>query len=204
MYSNMYSKKIIAILVALTFVFSAAMAQDLTLVLSDVAEFKIDGDSNLRKWEADATDIKATLILTDVEELTLENFTTESFSSFDITIAVAGIDTDTGRLTSNLRNYLKGDEFPHITFSLNQIHEIEHQNEKAVIKAEGTITAAGVENTVNLTVDTYLNNNGTLRFTGTQDMLMTDFDIDPPTALLGTVRAADEIQIIFDVTLARQ
>lgn len=200
----MYSKNIIAILVALTFVFSPAIAQDLTFVLSDVAEFKIDGDSNLRKWEADATDIKATLILTDVEELTLENFTTESFSSFDITIAVAGIDTDTGRLTSNLRNYLKGDEFPHVTFRLNQIHEIEHQNEKAVIKAEGTITAAGVENTVNLTVDTYLNNNGTLRFTGTQDMLMTDFDIDPPTALLGTVRAADEIQIIFDVTLARQ
>ena len=41
-----------------------------------------------------------------------------------------------------------------------------------------------------------------IRFTGEQEMLMSDFGIDPPTAVFGTVRSADEIVIRFDVTFS--
>jgi polyisoprenoid-binding protein YceI len=199
----MHPKKIITTLIALFFIASSATAQNVTYTLSDAAEFTISGDSNLRTWEGDVTDIEATLVLTAEEGLTVESLTTESIESIDIRIAVAGIETDTGRLTTNLRNYLKGDDFPYITFSLNQIHEIDLQNEKAVITADGTITAAGVERAVTMTVDTFVNSDGSIRFTGTKDMLMTDFEIDPPTAMFGTIRADDEILITFDVLFAQ-
>lgn len=178
------------------------IAQDVTFTLTEVTEFKIAGDSNLRTWDADITDIEAELVLTGTDELSLENLTAENIESINIAIAVAGIDTDTARLTTNLRNYLKGSDFPHITFSLNDVHSIDYQTDKAVITADGTITAAGVEKAVTLSVDSYVNANGSIRFKGVKDMLMTDFEIDPPTALLGTVRADNEIQILFDVTFA--
>lgn len=199
----MFSKKIILAVAAVLFLCSQVLAQDLTYTLSDVAEFKISGDSNLRAWDGDVTDIEATLVLSGHNELSLENLTPESITSIDIRIAVAGIETDTARLTTNLRNYLKGDQFPHISYRLNQVQEIELQGDKAVITADGIITAAGVEKSVNMTVDAFINSDGSIRFTGTQDMLMTEFEIDPPTALLGTVRADNEFSVIFDVLFAK-
>jgi polyisoprenoid-binding protein YceI len=142
-------------------------------------------------------------VLTGVDNLSIESLTPEAFKSLNINIAVSGIETDTDRLTTNLRNYLKKDEHPHITFDLNEITQIEKVNGKANITANGTINAAGVENNVTLNVEAFVQNDGKIRFVGTQDLLMTSFNIDPPTALFGTVRAHDDIQIIFDVTFTR-
>ncbi|TVQ02492.1 MAG: YceI family protein [Balneolaceae bacterium] len=199
----MYSKKIITTITVLLFVFSSAVAQDVTYTLADVSEFKIDGDSNIRTWAGDINEADATLVLTGVDNLTIESLTPEAFKSLHINIAVSGIETDTDRLTTNLRNYLKKDEHPYITFNLKEITQIEKVNGKANITAKGTINAAGVENIVTMNVEASVQNDGKIRFVGTQDLLMTSFNIDPPTALFGTVRAHDEIQIIFDVTFAR-
>jgi polyisoprenoid-binding protein YceI len=199
----MYSKKIITTITVLLFVFSSAVAQDVTYTLADVSEFKIDGDSNIRTWAGDINEADATLVLTGVDNLTIESLTPEAFKSLYINIAVSGIETDTDRLTTNLRNYLKKDEHPYITFNLKEITQIEKVNGKANITAKGTINAAGVENIVTMNVEASVQNDGKIRFVGTQDLLMTSFNIDPPTALFGTVRAHDEIQIIFDVTFAR-
>jgi len=46
--------------------------------------------------------------------------------------------------------------------------------------------------------------NGEIQFTGSQELLMTDFGIDPPTAVFGTIRSKDEIRIEFDVTLSQK
>jgi len=196
-------KVIISTLLAFAFVFTTATAQDVTYNLSEVAEFRIDGDSNVRSWYGDITDANATLVFSGIENLSIDELTPEAFSSLEINIAVDGIESDSGRLTRNLQSYLKGDDYPTITFKLNEITGIEANGNQANISADGVINAAGVDHSISMNVVATLNNDGSIRFAGKHDLLMTSFDIDPPTAVMGTIRARDEIEIIFDVTFAR-
>ncbi|MCC5940190.1 MAG: YceI family protein [Balneolaceae bacterium] len=199
----MKMKVIISTLLAFAFVFTSATAQDVTYNLSEVTEFKIDGDSNVRSWYGDITDANATLVLTGIENISADGLTPDVFSSLEINIAVDGIESDSGRLTSNLQSYLKGDDYPTITFKLTEITAIDANGNEADITANGVINAAGVDHSISMNVKAVVNSDGSIRFTGKQDLLMTSFDIDPPTAVMGTIRARDEIEIIFDVTFAR-
>ena len=199
----MLNKHYLITILAFLFAFSTATAQDITYQLSEIHQFKIDGDSNVRSWDADITEADASLVLTGVDNLSIENLTEESFKSLEISIPVEGIESDSRRLTRNLQGYLRGDDFPVITFALQQINSITHENDTVQISADGIISAAGVENSVSMDVEAVLNGDGSITFSGVQRLLMTDFDIDPPTAVMGTVRSDDEIDIIYQVSFAR-
>tara|TARA_R100001143_G_scaffold52481_1_gene47634 strand:- start:16867 stop:17466 length:600 start_codon:yes stop_codon:yes gene_type:complete len=188
---------------ALIFIFSSATAQDITLTLTDVQQFKIDGDSNVRSWDADITEAEGTLIFTEVEEFSLGSLSSDSFQSMNISIPVSGIESSSGGLTRNMQKYLKGDEHPVITFNLSEITAVELDENKATITANGVINAAGVDHNVTMNVNAVVNENGSVTFSGSQDLLMTNFNIDPPTAVMGTIRARDEIVILYSVTFYR-
>ena len=43
---------------------------------------------------------------------------------------------------------------------------------------------------------------GHVRFTGQHPMLMSDFGMDPPSAMFGQLRTADEVVVHFDLVVA--
>lgn len=203
----MYFKSIFTTLIAL-FLFTGTLfaqdaenAQDKTLTIQGVPQMKIDGTSNIRDWDADVTEMDATLVLQNTEELTLETLTPESFKSMEITIPVESIESGSRGLTNNIHKYLKEKDYPNITFRLDSISDIVRENGTALITAEGVITAAGKENPATMTVTASMNPDGSFTFSGEQELLMTSFDIDPPTAIMGTVRARDEFKVIYTVTM---
>lgn len=187
----------------LFFVFSSATAQDVTLNLTDIQQFKIDGDSNVKKWDADITEAEGTLIFSAVDELALDSLSSDSFKSMTISIPVSEIESGSGGLTKNMHKYLKEDDHPIIIFNLTEVTSVELDGNNAKITANAVINAAGVNQNVTLNVDAVLNEDGSITFSGTQDLLMTSFNIDPPTAVFGTIRARDEIAILYSVTFSR-
>jgi hypothetical protein len=196
----MYYKTIFTTLLTMLFLAGSLMAQERTLTIQETPEMKIDGDANVRSWDADIEAVDGQLILQNSPELTLDNLTAESIKELRLTIKVEDITSDSRRLTRNLQDYLKGDDYPEITFTLNEVTDIEKENDSAQITAEGVINAAGQDHNVTMNVTATMNNDGSIRFRGEQDLLMTDFGIEPPTAVMGTVRARDEIKISYDVT----
>lgn len=188
---------------ALIFIFSSATAQDVTLNLTDIQQFKIDGDSNVKTWDADITEAEGTLIFSAVDELALDSLSSVSFKSMTITIPVSEIESGSGGLTKNMHKYLKEDDHPIITFNLTEVTSVELDGNSATIIADGVINAAGVDHSTTLNVDAVLNEDGTITFSGSKDLLMTSFNIDPPTAVFGTIRARDEIVILYSVTFSR-
>lgn len=195
----MYIKSFISALAAVLLLTGSLYAQDRTLTVQGTPQMKIDGDSNVRSWDADVTRMNATLVLQSMDELSLETLTPETFKSLEITIPVEGIDSGSRGLTNNIHKYLKGGDYPNITFKLDRITDIIRENGTALITAEGVINAAGKDQPVTMTVTASMNDDGSINFSGEQDLLMTSFDIDPPTAVLGTVRARDEFQVIYNV-----
>ncbi|TVR29966.1 MAG: hypothetical protein EA390_08850 [Balneolaceae bacterium] len=195
----MYLKSFITSFVTLLFLTGSLFAQDVTLNIQGAPQITIDGDSNVRSWDADVKSVSADLVLTNVENVTLENITAESFKSMIITMPVESIDSGSRSLTRNIKNYLKEDDHPNITFTLNKVTDIQRENDSAIITAEGVINAAGKDHTVTMNVNATMNPDGSINFRGEQEMLMTSFDIDPPTAVMGTVRARDEFKVIYNV-----
>jgi hypothetical protein len=195
----MYLKSILTTITAILFLSGSLIAQELTLTIQGVPQMKIDGDSNVRSWDADVKKADARLVFEGVENLSLETITPESFKSMSITIPVEEIDSGTRGLTRNIHKYLKEDDFPNITFNLNRVTNIEVTDDTALITAEGVINAAGKDQTVTMTVTASMNPDGSVNFSGEQELLMTSFDIDPPTAIMGTVRARDEFKVIYSV-----
>jgi hypothetical protein len=43
--------------------------------------------------------------------------------------------------------------------------------------------------------------NGELQLTVSKKLKMTDFKMEPPTAMMGTIKVGDEVTVIFDVTV---
>lgn len=195
----MYIKSFISTIVAILFLAGSVFAQEMTLTVQGTPEMKIDGDSNVRSWDADVKQVDATLVLTGIETLSIESMTPDAFKEMKITMPVERIDSGSRSLTRNIHNYLKEDDHPNITFTLKSVDEIEVNNDTALITATGVINAAGKDHEVSMNVTARMNNNGTINFSGEQELLMTSFDIDPPTAVMGTVRARDEFKIIYSV-----
>lgn len=199
----MKMKVIISTLLAFAFVFSTVTAQDVTYTLIEVAEFKIDGDSNVRTWDANITKAEGTIVFSAIDDFSTGSLNSNLFQSMNISIPVSGIESDSGRLTSNMHGYLKRDDHPMITFDLTEITSVELDGNTAKITANGVINAAGVDQNVTMIVDAAVNENGSVTFSGSQALLMTSFNIDPPTAVMGTIRARDEITILYSVTFSR-
>jgi len=195
----MYLKSFITSFVTILFLTGSLFAQDVTLNIQGVPQITIDGDSNVRSWDADVKSVSADLVLTNIENVTLDNITAESFKSMTITMPVESIDSGSRSLTRNIKNYLKEDDHPNITFTLNRVTDIQIENNSAIITAEGIINAAGKDHTVTMNVNATMNPDGSINFRGEQELLMTSFDIDPPTAVMGTIRARDEFKVIYNV-----
>ena len=178
-----------------------AQNNDITLKL-DNHSMKIDGSANVRDWDSEVKKIDAEVVLKEFDLSDLSSLTAKHFKTLKLNMPVSDIESDSRRLTRNLQDYLKGDDHPYIKFNLKSIENVEAENNNsAVVTARGLINAAGVDHEVTMTVNASVND-GTVTFSGTQDLLMTDFDIDPPTAVMGTVRARDEIQIIYSLTFS--
>ena len=180
---------------------SHAQDNDISLKL-DNHSMLIDGTANVRDWDSEVKKIDAEVVLKEFDLSDLSSLTAEHFKTLKLNMPVSDIESDSRRLTRNLQDYLKGDDHPYIKFNLKSIENVEAEdNNSAVVTAIGIINAAGVDHEVTMTVNASVNS-GTVTFSGTQDLLMTDFGIDPPTAVMGTVRARDEIQIIYSLTFS--
>lgn len=197
-------KRILTLSVLLTLLFtftniSEAQDNSIELTLSEGHEMMIDGTSNVRDWDAQVNVINATFVLSEFDMSDLSSLTSDHFQTLELAFPVKDIESDSGRLTRNLQGYLKDDDYPIITFNLSNIESVSVNGNQATITANGVINAAGVDHETTMNVEATFEN-GSVTFTGTQPLKMTDFNIDPPTAMLGSIRARDEIDIIYSLT----
>lgn len=179
---------------------SEAQNSEMRLTLEN-HEMMIDGTSNIRDWDAQVKTINSNFVINEFDMNDLSNLTADNFETLELSIPVEDVESGSGRLTRNMHKYLKGDDHPMITFNLTGIDSVTVNGNQATITANGIINAAGVDHQTSMTVDATFDN-GTITFAGTQPLLMTDFNIDPPTAVFGTIRARDEIDIIYSLTFS--
>lgn len=174
------------------FLVGSAFAQS-AQTIKDVKIF-INGTSTIHDWTSEATDIKGSAAV-NVAEGKLTNI-----SALSLKVKVEGIESTKGRIMDNKTyNALESGDHPYITFTLASA-KITPKGDKIQVVATGPLTIAGSTRTVQVTaMGTYQGEH--IHFSGSKDLKMTDFGIDPPTAMLGTLKTGDDITIDFSLIL---
>ncbi len=162
------------------------------------SKVKITGTSTLHDWTADVTK------LTGTGKLTFKNSALTGIENLTVSMEAATIKSSKGSMMDKkMSSALKAKDNPNIVFSLTKLTSVTAKNGGWEIKAEGKLTVAGTTKTIDLTAFGKTNGNGELTFTGSKKLKMTDFKVEPPVMMMGTLKTADDITISFETTLVK-
>jgi hypothetical protein len=165
------------------------------LTLAPGATLELDGDSSLHRYSAAA----ATPPL-DLERLIREHFV----KSFALVVPVDQLSSGEKALDENMRKALKGARYKDIRFRMDS-YDVRMPSPTAAafgITLHGRMSLAGVERRIDVAATCVQVGEG-LRLSGSKELLMTDYQIKPPTLMFGAIKTADLITIRFNATLQK-
>lgn len=177
-------------------IFSATLtltSQSFHLTESD---FTVSGTSNIHDWVSDVTQV------TWDGDFTFSEDGLTRIEDVNVTIPVTGIVSSKGRIMDK-KTYaaLQSESYPNITYSMTNC-TLRKDGTSTVANTKGRLTIAGQSQTVAIVVRIDQLANGNLKITGDYTLKMTDYGVDPPTALLGTLTTGDEVSLHFDLIIS--
>jgi hypothetical protein len=156
-------------------------------------KMSVAGTSSLHDWESAIENIECNGVYT------LNGSSLFEIKNVVLRVKVTDIKSTKGRMMDNKTydafNYEKN---PFITFKLTteKVNEAE-----STIDVKGDLTMAGVTKTIDMTISYKLLAGGDLQIVGSQILSMTDFGMEPPTAMMGTIKVGKEVTVKFELTL---
>ncbi|MFM8569096.1 MAG: YceI family protein [Candidatus Kapaibacterium sp.] len=157
----------------------------------------VTGTSTLHDWKCPALKLSAN------GDVVVQGNELRGVNSLWLEVYPRSIKSDKDAMDEKIYEALKTDSYLKITFQMNKMKSIEKKGDEWVIVAGGNLTVAGVSKPVELTVEGKILPGGDIEFTGSKTFRMTTFNVDPPTAMWGVVKAGDEITVAFDLTMKR-
>lgn len=156
------------------------------------AEMSIEGTSTLHDWVSTVSQFTADA------EIEISNNKLVAIPKLQVRIPVKGIKSTKGRIMDN-KTYdaLKADDYATILFKLNKM-TLQGANE---LLATGELKVAGHAKAIEFPVKYAVRSTGQIEFTGAYTLKMTDYKMDPPTALMGSIKTGDEVTVRFACVL---
>ncbi len=124
------------------------------------------------------------------------------FDGFDIKYSIEDFKCPLSAMTKDLRSILKADQQPYLSLILESIAIGSHNEdfEELDVTAVATISIAGVKRKISIEDGIVTNHSSaSLTLEGATKILLTDFNIEPPTKFLGLIKIKDEVNIEFEV-----
>ena len=167
--------------------------QDSKVVLSE-SKLDVNGTSNVHDWtiEAKAMSGKASVTL-DAGDL-------KAIKSLDFSVEVEQLKSGKSGMDKNTFKALKSTSHKNITFKLVKVIKITTiSDNNYTIETQGDLTIAGVTKRINQSFTTKLIGKKMV-FTGKQKIDMTVYGVEPPKALMGTIKTGKDVTVDFKVT----
>jgi polyisoprenoid-binding protein YceI len=160
-------------------------------------KMSISGTSTLHKWESGVT------ALSVKSDINISEGGLEAINSLSIEVDVKSIKSEHGAMMDKKTwEALKATQFPKITYQLTKVESITSSGAGEYdIKALGNLSIAGVKLPIDMNVKGKILNGGNLSFKGAKKIKMSDFKMEAPTALMGTIKTGNEITVTFDIVL---
>jgi polyisoprenoid-binding protein YceI len=165
------------------------------------ARVTLAGTSNIHEYTASTTTVRVTRAqigaVTAGPEFWENALKPGAVESFEIAIPAATLTSPKADIDKNMHKALKTAEYPDITFRLVRFD----RKDAGATRAIGMLRIAGVEREVGIDVTTARAGN-TLVVKGVLDLLMTDYGIEAPKAMMGMLKTDPKVHITFEVAVA--
>lgn len=165
--------------------FNWTLSAQTKYIMAPSPELKISGGSTLHDWDMTSNTAKGEGMFV------LEGNQLKSIQNLSITMEAETLKSGTRGLDNNAYKALDTKKNKDVKFTLKEI-----TGSGSNYQAKGDFTIAGVTKPASFPVKVTQSGNK-FTFEGSYDTKLTQFSVDPPTALLGTVKTDDEIKISF-------
>lgn len=180
------------LLFTMLFVISA-VAHTQTYKLDNSTSFmKIEGTSSLHDWHIDVENQAGNLNLEQSETITVKEL--------NITVESESLKSGKSKMDKNTYKALETDDYKKITFKLTKTSEIKKISDNTYeLNGIGELTIVGNTKEIPMSLKLEIKDSMVL-ISGKNEIKMTDFGVEPPTALLGTIKTGDAITISYKST----
>lgn len=189
--TNFIRTTAIALLVAMTFT-QVAIAQE-TKVNNSNSSLTIFGTSNIHDW-----DMKAEK-LSGVATFKMEDGKLSGIDKLNFLVEVEGLKSGKSGMDKNAYKALNTKSHKNVTYTLSRVNKVtETGNNTYTLETTGNLKVAGETKQVPIKFTAKTSGNSVV-LSGKMNMNMTHYKVDPPKALMGTVRTGEELTIDFTV-----
>ena len=164
-------------------------AQQLTVNESNT-KLSIDGTSSVHDWTIEAEQF------TGKADVTIENSALKEINSLSFNIPVKGLKSGKSSMDDNTYEALKEEDHPVIKYKFRSMDNVKADGNTTTMTTKGALTIGGITKIVTMNVKANTSNG--IAFSGDITFKMSVFEIDPPTAVFGTIKTGDEVTIKFN------
>jgi|GEM_PF-276025 len=168
-------------------------------------EISIAGTSSLHDWEVIGKDIQGTLTLAPGASVqTLTDLKSALPLEAKVEVPSKSLESGKGGMDKKMFKALEAKKYETVSFVLDSLKVNEAASPASVaagtltVEAKGKLTIAGKERWEVFPAQiAWLPEQETLVVAGKADLRMTEYGIDPPRALFGTLKTGDEVTVSF-------
>ncbi len=183
-------KRLPLLLMVLLLVAAVLPGEPVDYELAKESRMWIDGTSTVHDWTCNVGDVTGTISM-DPGALTISKAT--------VIVPSAAIDCDNGTMNKKVADALSIKKHPAVKFSLSS-GKITDGGDKLNIQVVGRLDLAGQTKVVSATATATPLGNGLYKIAGKLPIAMSAFGIDPPRAMLGTLKTGNEVNVRFELT----
>ncbi len=189
--------------VALTMVAAAWRPVDTQQVLTIAPESKLwfDGKSTVRDWSCKAPAMEAALTLLGEGTTAAVVAGNAPAATTTLTIPTMKLDCDNGTMNGHMRKALAAEKHGEITFTLTSYEATPAAGAPAKGTLTGELTIKGVTKAITFPVEFAAEGEKGLRVKGTYALKMTEWGVQPPKLMLGTLKVNEMVTVGFDLLL---
>ncbi|RKQ42587.1 YceI-like domain-containing protein [Roseivirga pacifica] len=176
-------------LVAFMFLVITSKAQTSFTIAETGNKISVSGTSNLHDFTLVSEEIKGSA------ELFVENGTITNIKKVVVTLKTESLESSKSGLTKNAMKTLQPDANPIISYIAFDM--------PAAGKISGILNVAGYDSDQTFDFTSEMKG-GKLYVTAKGNIKFTDFQLDPPSALAGTIKAKDDLQLEINLVLEEE
>jgi hypothetical protein len=163
------------------------------------ADVKVMGTSNLHDWSMEDKNVACSVQFTYGAGRNLP----VSLAAFTFAFPVHNLKSESSGMDSKAYDAMKAKTQGNISFAASSSKIIPGANDQFAVNSSGNLTIAGVTKVVALTAACSLKADGTITCAGTYALRMSDYQIKPPTYMLGALRTGNKLTIDFAMTVRK-
>ena len=163
------------------------------------ADVKVLGTSNLHDWSMEDKDVTCSARFTYEAGKTVP----ASLTTFAFSFPVHSLTSGKSGMDSKAYDALKAKKGGTIDFTATASTKTPGTGAAFQVKSDGNLTIAGVTKAIVITAACAVKTDGTVTCTGSNTLLMTDYQIKPPTYMLGALRTGNKLTIDFTMVVKK-